>query len=77
MPGDYEQKFANLRNLMCWQMFHPGKKLLFMGSEFAQFIEWRFNEPLEWFLLDYPMHACTPVSYTHLDIPTKHPADAP
>ncbi len=58
MPGDYEQKFANLRNLMCWQMFHPGKKLLFMGSEFAQFIEWRFNEPLEWFLLDYPMHAC-------------------
>jgi 1,4-alpha-glucan branching enzyme len=56
MPGSYEEKFANLRNLFCWQMFHPGKKLNFMGSEFGQFIEWRFAEPLEWFLLDYPMH---------------------
>jgi 1,4-alpha-glucan branching enzyme len=56
MPGDYWQQFAGLRALYCYQLCHPGKKLFFMGGEFAQFVEWRYYEELEWFLLDYPMH---------------------
>ncbi len=56
MPGDYESKFANLRTLYVWMMTHPGKKLLFMGGEFAQMIEWNCNQPLDWLLLDYPKH---------------------
>lgn len=57
MPGDYWQKFAGLRTLYSYQLWHPGKKLLFMGGEIAQFIEWRYYEGIEWFLLDYPAHA--------------------
>ena len=56
MPGDYWRQFANLRLLLLYQMTHPGKKLTFMGSEIAQFIEWREYEQLEWFLLDYESH---------------------
>lgn len=56
MPGDYQQQFANLRALYSYMLTHPGKKLLFMGSEFAQMIEWNCNQPLDWLLLDYPMH---------------------
>ncbi len=57
MPGDYWRQFAGLRLLYLYQMTHSGAKLNFMGSEFGQFIEWRFAESLEWFLLDYPAHA--------------------
>ena len=56
MPGTYEEKFQQLRLLYTYQMAHPGKKLTFMGMELGTFIEWRFYESLEWFLLSYPKH---------------------
>ena len=56
MPGEYEDKFSNLRAFYTYMMGHPGKKLLFMGQEFAQFIECRYEESLELFMTDYPQH---------------------
>lgn len=56
MPGDQWQQFANLRLLYGYMMVHPGKKLLFMGGEFGQYIEWRFQQALDWHLFDYPLH---------------------
>jgi 1,4-alpha-glucan branching enzyme len=56
MPGDSWQRFANLRAYFGFMWSHPGKKLLFMGGEFAQEREWNHDTGLDWFLLDDPLH---------------------
>lgn len=56
MQGDIWNKFASLRTLYGYMTAHPGAKLSFMGNEFGQFIEWRFYEQLEWFMLDHENH---------------------
>jgi 1,4-alpha-glucan branching enzyme len=56
MPGDEWQRFANLRLLYAYQFAQPGKKLLFMGAELAQWSEWNHESALDWELLKYPSH---------------------
>ena len=56
MPGDEWQRFANLRLLYTYMFTYPGKKLLFMGCEFAQGDEWNHDTALQWYLLQFPLH---------------------
>jgi 1,4-alpha-glucan branching enzyme len=57
MPGDYAQKFANLKALLTYMATHPGKNLLFMGGEIAQWTEWKDKGGLDWNILEYPAHS--------------------
>jgi 1,4-alpha-glucan branching enzyme len=57
MPGDEWQRFANLRALYSYMFTHPGKKLLFMGLEFGQGLEWNSTAVLDWYVLQYPHHS--------------------
>lgn len=57
MFGDYDQKFAQVKNLYLYMYTHPGKKLNFMGNEIAHFREWDENKSMDWFLLNYSRHA--------------------
>ena len=57
MPGDDWQKFANVRLLYSYMYAHPGKKLLFMGNEFAQWREWNHDRSLDWDIANGPMHS--------------------
>ena len=57
MHGSYGEKFAQVRAALMLQMTYPGKKMLFMGTEFGQFREWDYASSLEWFMLNYPAHA--------------------
>lgn len=75
MPGDYWRQFASLRACYMYQMSHPGGKLNFMGNEFSPFIEWRYYEELEWFLLQYPSHRAMHTFVSDLNqIYLTHPA---
>jgi 1,4-alpha-glucan branching enzyme len=56
VPGSYKDKFSALKVLYAYQIAYPGKKLNFMGNEIAQFIEWDFTRPIDWFLLDFETH---------------------
>jgi 1,4-alpha-glucan branching enzyme len=80
MPGDRWQKFANLRAYFAFMWTHPGKKLLFMGGEFAQEREWNHDESLDWHLLDDSFHKGVQtligdLNHAYQSIPALHERD--
>ena len=80
MPGDDWQRFANLRLLLAWQTFTPGKKLSFMGNEFGQRREWSEARELDWSLLDESGHVglqrlSADLNRLYLDLPALHSQD--
>ena len=80
MPGDEWQQFANLRLLFTYMFTYPGKKLLFMGSEFGQGPEWDHDAQLDWYALDYPLHqglqrTTADLNYLYCQQPSLHHYD--
>src|SRR5690606_35809846 len=80
MPGDDWQKFANLRAYYAFMWGHPGKKLLFMGQEFAQREEWSESRALDWWLLDAPAHEgmrrlISDLNTVYRELPALHARD--
>ncbi len=81
MPGDEWQRFAHLRAYYAFMYAHPGKKLLFMGLEFAQTREWNHDRSLDWRLLEEPRHAETQrlvrdLNHLYRELPALHTGDA-
>jgi len=77
MPGDEWQRFANLRLLYTYMYSYPGKKLLFMGNEFGQGVEWNFAQSLDWYVLDFPLHQgvkklIADLNHCYRDVPPLH-----
>ena len=80
MPGDEWQRFANLRLLFAHMYANPGKKLLFMGGDIAQYREWNHDRGLDWHLLEQPQHAglnrwLEDLNRAYRDIPAMHELD--
>jgi len=80
MPGDDWQRFANLRLLYCYQFAQPGKKLLFMGAEIAQWHEWDHEGELDWALMSLPNHQgmvslVSDLNRLHRTVPALHELD--
>jgi 1,4-alpha-glucan branching enzyme len=80
MPGDFWQRFANLRLLYSLMYGHPGKKMLFMGGEFGQWREWNHDRSLDWHLCDYEPHRglqrlVRDLNHLHRTEPALHEAD--
>ncbi|MDQ3100425.1 MAG: 1,4-alpha-glucan branching protein GlgB, partial [Bacteroidota bacterium] len=80
MPGDEWQRFANLRLLYSYMYAHPGKKLMFMGGELAQYKEWNHDTSLDWHLLEYAPHAgiqhlVRDLNHTYMEQPALHAKD--
>ena len=80
MPGDEWQRFANLRLLYTYMFTYPGKKLLFMGCEFGQGQEWNHDESLDWYVLQYPLHAgiknlVSDLNHNYIQEPALHKYD--
>jgi 1,4-alpha-glucan branching enzyme len=67
MYGDYNSKFSQMRSFMTYMMTMPGKKMTFMGTEYAQFREWDYENELEWFMLKYPRHTEMQRFISHLN----------